>query len=83
MSKLTGLAAALAMALVAAPAFAQTKLPNPVDAKFAAADADKSGHIDGKELEPFKVQMAKIDTDKDGKISRQELDVAVMTGLLK
>jgi Ca2+-binding EF-hand superfamily protein len=83
MSKLAGLAAALAMALVAAPALAQTKPSNPVDAKFAAADADKSGHIDGKELEPFKAQMAKIDTDKDGKISRQELDVAVMTGLLK
>ena len=59
MSKLAGLAAALAIGFVVAPALAQSKLPNPIDARFVAADADKSGHIDGKELEPFKVQMAK------------------------
>jgi hypothetical protein len=73
------------IALLAIPAAAQTKsgAADTPEARFTAADVDKSGFLDGKELEPFKSQIAKIDTDKDGKISKQEHHMAVMTGLVK
>ncbi|MDX2158162.1 MAG: hypothetical protein SFW09_16805 [Hyphomicrobiaceae bacterium] len=83
MTKIAGSIAALALVLTAGSAVAQTKAPNPVDAKFVAADVDKSGSLEGKEVDAFKADLAKIDTNKDGKISSQEFDVAVKTGLVK
>lgn len=83
MKKSVALASALVLAVSALPAFAQVKAPDPTDAKFAAADKDKSGSLEGKELDAYKADLAKIDTDKNGKISRQEFDVAVKTGLVK
>jgi hypothetical protein len=85
MQKLAALIPALALLVGASLASAQTKAPSPdpVDAKFAAADTDKSGSLEGKELDPYKDKLAMIDANKDGKVSRQEFDVAVKTGLVK
>lgn len=85
MTKLAGTICALALVLATGSATAQTKsaAPDPVDAKFAAADSDKSGTLEGKEADAYKADLTKIDTDKDGKISKQEFHVAAMTGLIK
>ena len=83
MNKLAGIASALVLGLAALPALAQVKAPDPTDAKFAAADADKSGSLEGKELDSYKAVLDKMDTDKNGKVTRQEFDVAVKTGLVK
>lgn len=84
MKAISVLATVLALALGAGSASAQVpKTADPADARFVAADMDKSGTLEGKEIEPFKADLAKIDTDKDGKVSKQEFHVAVMTGLVK
>ena len=83
MSKFASATAAIVLLIAAGPAFAQTTAPDPVEAKFATIDADKSGTLEGKETESFKADLVKIDTNKDGKVSRQEFDVAMLTGLIK
>ncbi len=83
MSKFATATAAIALLIAAGPAFAQTKAADPVDAKFVAADTDKSGTLEGKETDAFKADLAKIDTNKDGKVSKQEFEVAMLTGLIK
>ncbi len=85
MSKFATATAAIALLIAAGPAFAQTKAPAaaPVDAKFVAADTDKSGSLEGKETDVYKADLVKIDTNKDGKISKQEFEVAMQAGVIK
>ena len=63
---------------------ATSKTVDPaVEAKFEAVDADKSGSLDGAEVEAYKPAMAQIDTNKDDKISREEFAAAVKAGTIK
>jgi Ca2+-binding EF-hand superfamily protein len=73
-----------AFALLTGSAVAQTApaKSDPIAQKFASLDADKSGFLDGKELEAFKDKLAFLDMDKDGKVSSQEFNVGVMTGVI-
>lgn len=73
----------IAALFVAGPVVAQTKAPAPADAKFVAADKDKSGMLEGTELTQYQADMAKIDTNKDGKISKTEFEAAEKSGVIK
>lgn len=62
---------------------AQAKPADPSDAKFLAADKDKSGSLEGAELDTYKADMTKIDTNKDGKVSKEEFMAATKAGVIK
>lgn len=83
MRKFASTISAVALLVAASPAFAQTKAPAPADAKFTAADVNKSGSLEGAEVDKYKADMAKIDTNKDGKISKDEFAAAVKAGVIK
>ena len=87
---------ATAIVLATGSAFAQTPAPTvpatppaafkmdaATDAKFKAADKDKSGTLEGVEVDAYKADMTKIDTNKDSKVSPAEFDAAVKSGLIK
>jgi EF hand len=72
-----------ALALISSAAIAQTTSGGDAIAqKFATLDIDKSGFLEGKELDPLKDKMAILDMDKDGKVSAQEFNIGVMTGVI-
>ncbi len=59
------------------------KLEPATEAKFLAADKDKSGALEGAELDAMKADLVKIDANKDGKVSKEEFAVAMKAGLIK
>ena len=79
-----------ALALMTGSALAQTApsastadaSADSIAQKFASFDGDKSGFLDGKELDGFKDKMAFLDMNRDGKVSPNEYNVGVMTGLI-
>ena len=92
--KQTMMSVATAIVLATGSAIAQTPAPTTTppaafkmdaatDAKFKAADKDKSGTLEGAEVDAYKADMAKIDTNKDSKVSQSEFDAAVKSGLIK
>lgn len=83
MRKFASAISAVTLLVAASPAFAQTKAPDPADAKFTAADVNKSGVLEGAEVDKYKTDMAKIDTNKDGKIGKDEFAAAVKAGVIK
>ena len=62
---------------------AQAKPADPVDIKFMTVDKDKSGMLEGAELDTYKADLAKINSNKDGKVSKEEFNMAMKTGLIK
>lgn len=81
------LAAALAVfAVLTGSALAQTAPTDnnvdPIGKMFVSLDADKSGYLDGAEVEAFKDKLKFLDTDKDSKVSQNEFYVGVMTGVI-
>lgn len=53
------------------------------EAKFAAADKDKSGTLEGAEIELWKADLVKIDINGDGKVSKEEYLAAARAGHIK
>lgn len=85
MTSTTALFAAIVM--LSGAALAQTgptgaSANDAITQKFISLDADKSGFLDGKEVDAFKAQMTFLDMDKDGKVSPSEYNVGVMTGVI-
>ncbi len=62
---------------------AQAKPADPAETKFMTADKNKSGSLEGTELDTYKADMAKIDTNKDGKVSKEEFIAASKAGVIK
>ncbi|MFM9942764.1 MAG: hypothetical protein ACKVP7_25080 [Hyphomicrobiaceae bacterium] len=88
------LATAFAVMLASSAALAQAPTPSQVpgapkasdaaaEAKFTASDKDRSGFLDGAELDPMKADLAKIDSNRDGRVSKEEYLAAVKAGLIK
>lgn len=77
------LASGTAFAQAPAPGTMPTKAADSADAKFVTADKDKSGMLEGAELDAFKADLAKIDTNKDGKVSKDEFAAAMKAGVIK
>lgn len=67
----------------AAPSAPAAKTADPSEAKFMTADKDKSGSLEGAELDTYKADLTKIDTNKDGKISKDEFAAAMKAGVVK
>lgn len=77
----------VALSLLTGSALAQTApatgaKTDPTAQKFATLDVDKSGFLDGKELDAFKPKLSLLDMNKDGKVSPDEFNIGVMTGVV-
>lgn len=87
-------ASLLALVLTTGTSFAQATAPSApatapktgdaaIEAKFVTADKNKSGQLDGAELDAMKADLAKIDSNKDGKVSKEEYLAATKAGVIK
>jgi hypothetical protein len=62
---------------------AQTSPDAAHEARFVAADKDKSNALEGAELDNWRSDLAKIDSDSDGKVSKPEFVAAAKANVIK